>query len=77
MFIVCGLLSACVIVATALAWNEDLYVTDAVYAAGDGNRSGYNTNLNGNAIYWKLYNGGDPSMCSEYVDSGRSSDRRC
>lgn len=51
-----------------MAWS-DVYVQDAVYAPGDGNRSGYNSNLLGNDVSFSDEYGGSPQMCSEYVDS--------
>lgn len=55
-----------VVAAVAMAWS-DVYVSDAVYAPGNGNRSGYNYSLNGNAvefsdIYSLFCNAGWPAV---------------
>ena len=59
---------AAVAAGAALAWS-DSYVNNAVYSAGQGNRSGYNSNLLGNALSFDNRYGGSPQMCSEYVDA--------
>lgn len=60
--------AAAVAVGAAFAWS-DSYVNNAVYSAGQGNRSGYNSNLKGNALSFDNRYGGSPQMCSEYVDA--------
>ena len=57
-----------VVAAAAFAWS-DSYVNGATFSAGQGNRSGYNSNLKGNALSFDNRYGGSPQMCSEYVDS--------
>jgi hypothetical protein len=59
---------AAVAAGAALA-GSDSYVNNAVYSAGQGNRSGYNSNLKGNALSFDNRYGGSPQMCSEYVDA--------
>lgn len=61
-----------VFAAAALAWSQ-YYVQNATYWANDGNRSGYNSNLQGNALSFTNSWGGSPQMCSEYVDTNGQS----
>ena len=56
----------------ALAWSQ-YYVQNATYWANDGNRSGYNSNLAGNALSFTNSWGGSPQMCSDYVDTNGQS----
>lgn len=51
-----------------MAWS-DIYVQNVVYAPGNGNRSGYNSNLKGNDVDFNDNYGGSPQMCSEFIDS--------
>jgi len=67
VFVVIAALAA-VLASVALAWS-DSYVNGATYWAGDGNRSGYNSNLLGNALTFNNAWGGSPQMCSMYVDA--------
>ena len=59
---------AVVAASVAFAWSQT-YVSGATFSAGQGNRSGYNSNLKGNALSFDNRYGGSPQMCSEYVDS--------
>jgi hypothetical protein len=62
------LMAAGIAAAGAFAWS-DTYVSNATFSHGQGNRSGYNSNLQGNALAFDNRYGGSPQMCSEYVDS--------
>jgi hypothetical protein len=63
-----AVLVAVVAAGAAFAWSQT-YVSGATFSAGQGNRSGYNSNLKGNALSFDNRYGGSPQMCSEYVDS--------
>jgi len=55
--------------ATALGWSQT-YVQNATWSAGSKAHSGYNSNLQGNAISFTNPWGGLPQMGSRYINSG-------
>ncbi|HEX7428800.1 MAG TPA: hypothetical protein VIZ32_24440 [Vicinamibacterales bacterium] len=57
------------VTAIAAAWSHE-YVVNATFWANDSGHSGYNYNLDGNALNFTNAWGGSPTLGSRYIDAG-------